>query len=168
MLKQSVQEKLNQQLNAEFYASYLYLSMSAYCQSEALTGFANWYALQSQEEYSHAMKIYHYLIDQDAPVILHPIDAPPATFSSIADVVSQTLANEQKVTKMITDLAGFCLDEKDHATHIFLHWFVTEQIEEEAAVRDLRDRLKLIGNSGEGLLMLDRDLGARTPEKESE
>ena len=168
MLKQSVQEKLNQQLNAEFYASFLYLSMSAYCQSEALTGFANWYGLQSQEEYSHAMKIYRYLIDQDAPVILHPIEAPPATFSSIADVVSKTLENEQKVTTMITDLAGFCLDEKDHATHIFLHWFVTEQIEEEAAVRDLRDRLKLIGNSGEGLLMLDRDLGARAPEKEAE
>jgi len=166
MLSPKMQERLNQHLNVEFNASYLYLSMSAYCKSISLNGFANWYSIQSKEETVHAMKIYDYLIDQDAPVKLMALSEPLAQFNSIIEVVENTLDNEKEVSSLINDLAGFALKENDHATNIFLHWFVTEQIEEEALVRDVLEQLKMVGDSGEGLLLLDREMVSRKLEEE--
>lgn len=164
MITKEMQDRLNRQLNVELYASYIYLSMAAYCKSIAYNGFASWFSTQSDEERGHAMKIYSYLLDQDAAVKLQAIDQPPSEFKSLLDVIEQTLAHEQKVTKLINELAGAAQKENDFATATFLHWFITEQIEEEATVRDILDQLKRIKDSNEGLMILDRELGSRRGE----
>lgn len=164
MISKKMGERLNAHLNEEFFAFYQYLALSAYCHSRSLTGFAHWFLLQAQEEQAHAMKFYNYLLDQDCDIALLPIKQPACSFNSVLEAAEKALANEQHVTKQINDLFSFALEEKDHATHIFLHWFVTEQVEEEANFRDLIERLKLGGESGEALLLLDRELGARQPE----
>lgn len=168
MISKEMQERLNKQLNNEFYAFYLYLSMSAYCTNISYDGFARWFSLQSDEERGHAMRIYRYLLDQDAPIKLLPIDQPPSDFKSLVDVIEQTLANEQKVTKQICELASFAQKDNDFATATFLQWFITEQIEEESLVRNVLDQIKRIQNSNEGLMILDRELGSRQPESEEE
>ncbi len=164
MISDAMAKRLNEHLNVEFFAFYQYLSMAAYCHSKALNGFAHWFSMQADEEQMHAMKIYNYIIDVDQDVELLPIKKPTAQFDSILDCMEKALAHEQHVTACINDLAGASLENKDHATLIFLQWFVTEQVEEEAAVRDIVDQLRMVGDSGEGLLMLDRELAQRKPE----
>ena len=107
------------------------------------------------------MKIYNYILEQDSSVKLLPIKAPESNLKNVAEAIQLALENEKVVTKSVNDLVGFALEEKDHATGIFLQWFVTEQVEEEASLRDILDNLKLAGDSGEGLLMLDREMGKR-------
>ncbi|TFG37797.1 MAG: ferritin [Syntrophobacterales bacterium] len=166
MLNKKMLDELNTQINREIYSAYLYMSMSAYSQYIGLKGFANWFMVQYQEEMGHAMKIYHYVIDQGEKVTLKAIDGPPTEFESPLDMFEKTLVHEKFVTKSINELVDLAIDEKDHATKIFLQWFVTEQIEEEGNDNDIINQLKLIGGDGNGLLMLDRELGTRiyTPE----
>jgi ferritin len=161
MLSKKMLNALIEQINKEMYSAYLYMSMSAYSQHQGLKGFANWFMVQYQEEMGHAMKIYDYVNDQGERVILKAIDEPPAEFESPLDMFEKTLTHEKFVTKSINDLVGIAKSEKDYATEIFLQWFVTEQIEEEGNDNDIISRLKLIGKDGNGLLMLDRELGAR-------
>ena len=170
MLNKKIEEELNGQVNAEWYSAYLYMSMSAHSQHEGLKGFANWFMVQYQEEMSHAMKIYDYVNDHGEKVMLKAIDKPPAEFKTPLDMFEKTLAHEKTVTKSINDLVSLAISEKDYATQIFLQWFVTEQIEEEGNDNDIIGRLRLIGDNGNGLLMLDRELGARvfSPETASE
>ncbi len=169
MLNNTIAEELNKQINREIYSAYLYMSMSAYSQHIGLKGFANWFMVQYNEEMEHAMKIYTYVNDQGAQVKLLAIDEPPAEFDSPLDMFEKTLKHEQFITKSINDLVDLAIEEKDHATEIFLQWFVTEQIEEEGNDNDIIGQLKLIGDNGNGLLMLDRELGSRvfTPETTS-
>jgi ferritin len=157
---------LNQQLNLEFQAWYKYTAMSAHCEGLGLAGCAHWFALQAEEERGHAMRIYRYILDQDKSVRLLPLAEPQAEFASVIEVFEASLASEQAVTRSLNELAGAAMAENDHATHIFLHWFVTEQVEEEASVRDVLDRLRLIEGSGHGLLLIDKELGERVPESE--
>ncbi len=161
MISEQMAEQLNNQMNIEFFASYKYLAMSAYCQSISLNGFGNWFSQQSQEESSHAMKIYAYLLDQDSQPHLLPIPEPQNTFSSIVEVFEKALESERHVTSCINELAALSMKLSDHATHIFLHWFVTEQVEEESTVRMILDQVRMVAKSGEGLLLLDRELGQR-------
>jgi ferritin len=161
MLSKKMLNALNEQINKEMYSAYLYMSMSAHSQSVGLKGFANWFMVQYQEEMGHAMKIYGYVNDQGEKVVLRAIDKPPADFESPLDMFEKTLTHEKFVTKSINKLVGMAISEKDYATEIFLQWFVTEQIEEEGNDNDIISRLKLIGKDGNGLLMLDRELGAR-------
>lgn len=162
MIPAAVSGALQKQLNLEFQAFYKYLAISSYCESISLNGFARWFAAQSEEERGHAMKIYQYMLDQDAEVRLLPLVEPKSGFSSIEDAVATALENEQIVTKSINELAGLTIKESDYATHSFLKWFIDEQVEEEATVRTMLDQVKMVHNSGEGLLMLDREFGGRT------
>ena len=158
MISNKMAQELNGQINEEFYSAYFYMSMSAHSESENLKGVAAWFMAKYEEEMVHAMKIYRYLHDQGARVELEAVDKPPAEYAGVLDMFEKTLAHEQGVTASFNDLVDAALTEKDHATNIFLHWFVTEQIEEEATVNDIIGRVKLVGERGEGLYMIDNEL----------
>jgi ferritin len=161
MLSQKMQETLNAQINAEYYSSYLYLSMAAWCDQANLKGMANWFRLQSQEEMIHVMKFFRYVLDRKGKVLLTAIDAPPTAWDSALAVFEHTLKHEQHVTSLINNLADQAMAEKDHATHMLLEWFVNEQVEEEAVADQIVGELRLLKGSSEGLYMLDKELGQR-------
>jgi ferritin len=161
MLSQTMEKAFNDQVKWELYSSYLYLSMSSYCNNLGLAGFANWMRMQAQEELFHAMKFYDYIMERGGRAIMQPIDAPPSEWGGPLDVFEKVLEHEKHVTGLIHTLADLALDERDHAGSIFLQWFISEQVEEEATVADLVHKLRLIGGEGQGLLMLDKELSAR-------
>ena len=161
MINQKVCSALNKQLNNEMYSAYLYLSMSSYAGSIGLKGSANWFMVQYQEEMVHAMKFYNFINSRGVHVELGAISSPPSEFRSLLDMMEKTLAHEEFITSSIYELVDLALAERDHATHIFLQWYVTEQVEEEENDRDIIGKLKLIGDNGQGLLMLDAELGTR-------
>ena len=161
MLTRKLLDALNKQMNNEIYSAYLYLSMSSYAGSIGLKGSANWFMVQYQEEMVHAMKFFNFINSRGEHVELGALPAPPNEFRSLLDMFEQTLVHEQFITSSIDELADLALAEKDHATSIFLQWFITEQIEEEENDRDIIGKLRLIGDNGQGLLMLDNELGTR-------
>ena len=161
MLSEKIMEALNKQVNREIYSAYLYLSMSAYSTFKGLKGFANWFMVQYQEEMVHAMKFYDYINDQGGRIKLMAIEQPPAEFGSPLEMFEKTLDHEKFVTKCINDLVDLAIEEKDNATRIFLQWFVTEQIEEEANDNEIIAKLKLVGKEGNRLFMIDKELGTR-------
>ena len=161
MLNKRLEVELNNQLNAELYSAYLYLSMSASLASKNLSGFSNWMKVQFEEEQFHALKLYNYIIDRGGKVTLTEIEAPKTEWTDILDVFRDVLAHEEKVTSLINELVNIAMEEKDHATVSFLQWFVTEQVEEEATVSDLLDQLKLVEGKGSGLFILDREAKQR-------
>jgi ferritin len=162
MLSDKMQDALNGQLNAEFYSSYLYLSMNAYFKSVNLDGFANWMYYQVQEELAHSMKLYDFINQRGGKVKLLQIEAPSTAWSSPLAVFEATLEHEQKVTALINELVELALAEHDHATSIFLQWFVSEQVEEEESVSGVLEQLKLMGEAKGGLFMIDRELAKRS------
>jgi ferritin len=168
MLTEKMQKALNGQLNAELYSSYLYLSMNAYFKSVNLDGFANWMHYQAQEELEHSMKFYDFILQRGGQVQLQQIEAPPTEWSSPLAVFEATLKHEQKVTGLINDLVDVAHEERDHATDIFLQWFVSEQVEEEENVGGVLEQLKLMGDAQGGLFMIDRELAKRSPSGGSE
>jgi len=161
MLKKKVEKALNEQLNAEFNSSYLYLSMAAYFESKNFDGFANWMKAQAKEEAGHAMKFYGYIGSRGGRVTLGKIDAPKADWSSPLEAFQAALAHEELITSKVNDLVDLANQEKDNASHQFLMWFVGEQVEEEDSVTRIVEKLKLIGDHPSGLFMMDRELGAR-------
>ena len=161
MLNERMVEALNTQLNKEIYSAYLYLSMSACSSFIGLKGFANWFMVQYQEEMVHAMKIYNYVDSQGGQVKLMAVEQPATEFESALEMFEKTLEHEKFITKSINDLVNLAIEEKDHATNIFLQWFVTEQIEEEGNDNDIISKLKLVGDKGNGLFMIDRELASR-------
>ncbi len=161
MLPKKVEKALNEQINAEFFSAYLYLSMSAYLNDISLIGFANWMRAQYEEEKFHAMKMYDYVLERGGKVKLKAIEAPKHKWKDIIDVFEDVLEHEQHVTKLINDLVSLSIDERDHATVNFLQWFVDEQVEEESTVSDMLAQLKLVGGNGSGLFMLDREAAQR-------
>lgn len=161
MISKKMIQALNKQINNEIYSAYLYLSMSSFTTFIGLKGAANWFMVQYQEEMLHAMKLYDYVNSQGEHVQLAAIPAPPTEFGTLLSMFEQTLKHEQFITKCINDLMDQAVKEKDHATQIFLQWFVTEQIEEEGNDNDIIARLKLVGDSTQGLMMVDRDLATR-------
>ncbi|MBC7115269.1 MAG: ferritin [Archaeoglobi archaeon] len=160
-MKERVLESLNRQINAELYSAYLYLSMSAYFESEGLKGFANWMRVQAQEELMHGMKIFDYVNERGGRVRLGSIEMPPSEWKSPLDVFESVLSHEKKVTSMINELVELAMEEKDYATYNFLQWFVAEQVEEEASAEEIRRQLELIGDDRRALLMIDRELAQR-------
>jgi ferritin len=156
-----MQKGLNAQMIAELYSSYLYLSMNAYFKSVNLDGFANWMYAQAQEELMHAMKFYEFINQRGGRVTLEAIEAPPTEWDGPVAVFEETLKHERKVTGLINDLVEVALEERDHATQIFLQWFVTEQVEEEDSVGNVLEQLKLLKDAKGGLFMMDRELAKR-------
>jgi ferritin len=161
MLSKTMQDALNDQINAEYYSSYLYLSMAAWAESASLKGFANWFRVQVQEENFHAMKFFQYVLDRRGVVKLAAIAGPPTQWASPLAAFEATLAHEQHVTGRINKLADLAIKENDHASHALLEWFVNEQVEEEAAADLILQQLKLAGDAPAALFILDRELGAR-------
>lgn len=162
MLKKPVEDALNRQVNAEFYSSYLYLAMSAYCESITMKGFARWLRLQSQEEMAHGMKIYDYIIEAGGTPKFMAIEAPMTPWKSLQAVFEQVYAHEKKVTGLINDLVDLAAKDKDHATKNFLGWFVKEQVEEESTASEILAKIKMIGDVPGHLFLLDHELGKRT------
>lgn len=161
MISPKMTAALNTHLNKELYSAHLYLSMSSYATYIGLKGTANWFMVQYQEEMVHFMKFYGYINSQGQHVQLGGLEPIPAEFASFLDLFEKTLAHEQIITRCINELMDLAITEKDHATQIFLQWFITEQIEEEENDREIIGKLKLIGDHGHGLLMLDTELAAR-------
>lgn len=152
---------LNQQMNREIYSAYLYLSMSAYFESMGLKGFANWMRVQWQEELEHAMKFFDYISSRGGRVELYAIEEPPKNWSSPLSVFEFALEHERKVTKLISDLVELAVAEKDHATFNMLQWFVKEQVEEEESFAEIVEKLKLAGDDGRILFLIDNELAKR-------
>lgn len=161
MINKKVEEAINNQIVREIYSSNLYLQMAAYFSKLNLKGFANWMRVQTQEEMAHALKLYDYLLERGGNIILDKIDAPPFDWNSPLDVFEASYKHEIQVTKWINEIADVALETKDHATSIFMQWFITEQVEEEANVSEIVDRLKLISDSKSGLFMIDNELKLR-------
>lgn len=161
MIGKKMQEALNEQINAELYSAYLYLSMVAYLESVNLPGFANWMRVQTQEELTHAMKIYDYVNDRGGKVSLKSIAQPPAEWDSPLAAFQAAYKHEQKVTGLINDLVNLAIEEKDHAANMFLQWFVNEQVEEEKSAETIVQKLKLIADTPGGMYMLDNEMGRR-------
>jgi ferritin len=161
MMSKTMQDALNEQMKHEFYSSYLYLSMSAYCDRSNLPGLARWMRAQAQEETKHAMKIFDHLLDRGGRVELQPLGRPPVDFASARDVFEQAHQHEQQVTASINKVYGLAVDERDFASTVFLDWFVKEQVEEEKTSGLLAEQFRMVGDDRPGLLMLDRELGQR-------
>jgi ferritin len=159
MIKPQIAEQINQQINREFFSAYFYLDMSAAAENTGFKGIAAWFQAKYLEENTHAMKMHRYLLDHGAAVVLAAIADPSGNYEGPLDMFEQTLKHEQGVTASINELVDAAMTEKDHATYIFLQWFVTEQTEEEATVGDIIAQLKLVGERGEGLYMIDKELG---------
>lgn len=163
MLSPDIENAMNSQIAAELYSSQLYLAMSAYCEEQALPGFAHWFKLQSDEEREHALKFLRHVVDRGGRVMLTGIDAPQSDFGSPQGAFEQALAHEMNVTMMIDGLYGMAVQHGDYASQVFLQWFVTEQVEEERTMETIVERFKRVDKDATGLLMLDRELGAAGP-----
>ena len=161
MIKNSIEKSINDQINAELYSAYLYISMSAFFESQNLKGFAHWMQVQAKEETKHAMKFYGYLFERGGRVTLQAIEKPPVEWKSALEVFASTYEHEHKVTGRIHKMVDMANHENDHATAHFLMWYVDEQVEEEASAFDVVQKLKFIGDSTNGIYMLDKELGAR-------
>jgi ferritin len=162
MLNKKIEKVLNDQINAEMYSAYLYLSMSAYFESKNLSGMANWMYVQYQEEMTHAMKFYRYVNDRGGKVTFKEIKAPKTEWKDSVDVFTNVLEHEQYVTSLINSLVDLAIEEKDHATNNMLQWFVAEQVEEEASAEDILEKVKRVIDSRNGLYLIDKELSSRT------
>jgi ferritin len=161
MISKTLQDAINDQIRHEINSAYLYLGMSMYAYATNLPGIGTWLRLQWQEELGHAMKFAGIVGDRGGRVTLQAIDKPPAEFKSPLDVFQQVLAHEQKITALINKLYETALKENDYSTQVELQWFIREQVEEEKAAAGIVEQLKMVGESGTPLLMLDRQLAAR-------
>jgi ferritin len=161
MISKVMQDAINEQINKEMYSSYIYLSMAAYFEAESLPGFGNWLRIQAVEENEHAMKLYDYLLERGGKVELKAIPAPKADWGSALEAVEQVLEHEQFVTKSIHDLYELAVKEKDYPTQVMLHWFIEEQVEEEASASAILDGMKRIESHQTAILMLDHRLSKR-------
>lgn len=166
MLSKKLHSTLNDQINAELFSAYLYLSMSSWFKAQNLEGFASWLQIQAQEEVGHAMKIYGYIHDKGAAVELKQIDTPQKSWKSPLAAFEDAYKHEVYISGRINNLADIALSEKDHATNVFLHWFVEEQVEEEASALAVVEKLKLVASHPGGIYMLDREMASRGAEGE--
>jgi len=166
MISKKMQDALNGQINAEMYSAYLYLAMSAYFQSINFNGFAQWMNVQYQEEMMHAMKIYDFIAERGGRIVLDAIDKPQSEWKSPLAAFEAAYKHEQKVTGLIYGLVELAKKEKDHATDIFLQWFVSEQVEEENNASEIVAKLQMLKDSTGQMFMLDRELGKRKAESE--
>lgn len=161
MISDKMIAAINEQINKEIFSEYMYISMQAWLADQNLDGMANWMDAQAQEEHFHAMKFFNYLIERGAKVQLKAIAAPPVDFKSPLKVFQESLDHEKFVSESINELMDLAIKEKDHATKSFLQWFIDEQVEEEASVDRVVNMLKMVGENGHGIMMIDRELAQR-------
>ncbi len=162
MVSEKLVKALNDQLNFEFESAQLYLSMAAFCASESLDGFANFFLVQAEEERFHAMKFFKFINDIGHRTIITEIKGPNNDYTSVLDAFEKALVHEKSVTKRIYDLSDIALNEREHATMAFLKWFIEEQVEEEANFDSIIQKLKRIENDSNAFFMLDTEFATRT------
>ncbi|GHV56111.1 ferritin [Bacteroidia bacterium] len=160
MISKKIESAINDQINAEFWSAYLYLSMSMYCANQSLSGAANWFHIQFREEQDHAQKFMSYVLSRGGQVLLQPIEKVETSWDSLLSAFKDTLAHEKVVTGKINHIYDLSVEEKDYATQSLLNWFIDEQVEEEEAARQMIDTLTMIGD-GYGLYQFDKELAAR-------
>lgn len=168
MISKDMENAINEQINKELYSAYYYLSMAAFLESDGLDGMAKFMKAQAQEEIEHAMKFYNYINEQGGRVSLAAIEKPKVDFKDAQEIFSLALDHEKYVTSRINTLVDLALKENDHATKAFLDWYVTEQVEEEATMNTILDKINRMGTSGHGLLMLDAQLAQRSISEDEE
>ena len=161
MISDKLTIAINKQINAELWSAYLYLSMSAHFSNESLAGFANWFKVQFHEEQDHALKLMNYLISKGNKVELSPIQEVKTSWDSALEAFEETLKHEKVVTSLINNLVSIARSENDYATESMLQWFVNEQVEEEETAQGMIDELKLIGDNGVGIYMMNKELATR-------
>ena len=164
MKSKKVEDAINAQINEEIFSAYLYLAMAAQADAMGLPGFVNWFKLQYGEELAHADRFFTYLLERDGEVKLEAIGKPELSKETALSLFEKALAHEQHITQLIFKLKDLARSESDHATDVFLEWFVNEQVEEEASTRAVIDQLKMVDGNPNGLFMIDRELAARQPE----
>lgn len=160
-MNKKVSESINSQINKEFYSAYLYLSMSQYFESENMPGMANWMYQQFKEEQFHAQKLINYMNSRGTRVELEMLQKPKIFWNNCSEVFEDSKEHEESVTASINALTALAMQEQDFATVNFLQWYVNEQIEEEENITNILSQIKLIGDNGYGLLMLDKELSVR-------
>jgi ferritin len=156
-----VEKALNEQIHAEFFSFYLYLTVAAYFTAHHLDGFAHWMRIQAQEEFGHAMKLLDYLAERGGTVELMALDAPQREWASPSTAIEAVLNHEQHISQRINKIVDLATAENDHATTVLMHWYVNEQVEEEATADTLFHQVKMVEDSPHGLLMIDRELAGR-------
>ncbi|MDD3802847.1 MAG: ferritin [bacterium] len=161
MISKKMAKEINDQIQRELFSEYLYLQMAAFLKGENFDGMAKWMTIQAKEEHSHAMKFFEFLYDRGENVILQKIDSPKNDFKSVLEVFKYAYGHELTVTKNINNLMALAKKENDYASESFLKWYVDEQVEEEASFDKIVKILQKIKDSGNGLIMLDKQLGKR-------
>ena len=161
MLSKKLLDALNQQINDEYYSSYIYQSMVAFFEDLNLDGCAHWMKMQAEEEHLHALKIFNYVVERGGRVELFAVPKPPIEWDSPRGAFDAALDHEKLMTDKISKLADLAIDERDHATNNLMQWYVSEQVEEEANVDDILKKLDMMGDSGTGLFLMDRELKSR-------
>ena len=162
MLSSNLYKAINEQINAELWSAYLYLSMSMDCQAKGYNGIANWFYVQFQEEQAHARIFMNYLNSVDAKVELLPIAEVRTSWDSVLDMFKQTLEHEKKVTAMINNIAAIANADKDYAAINRINWFIDEQVEEEESAREMITTFEAVEGNKYGMYMIDKELAART------
>ena len=161
MRSQKVEDALNRQINEELFSAYYYLAMAAESDRLGMPGFANWFKMQFSEELAHADRFFNYVLERDGQVKLEAIGQPEVGDETPLSLFEKALKHEQHITQCIFDLKDLAREESDHATDVFLEWFVSEQVEEEASARAVIDQLKMVDGNPNGLFMIDRELASR-------
>ncbi len=161
MISDKMAAKINEQIKNELYSGHLYLSMAAYCSSIDMDGFANFFIVQEQEERAHAMKFYHYLVEQNKEVKIYGLDQPKQDFKSLVEVFDLAWKHEQRITSLLNEIMHLAVDEKDYATQSLIKWYIDEQVEEEASMLKILKQLQMVGEKGPGIFMLDAHLKER-------
>ncbi|MFZ1750826.1 MAG: ferritin [Saprospiraceae bacterium] len=157
-LSQKMQEAINNQIAYEGYASNFYLALAYWCDDQALEGCKKFFMRQSEEERMHMLKLYDYMSESGVHPITPAFDQPPTTYSGIKEVFQKVFEQERSVTVSIHNLLKLALEENDYNTQHFLQWYVDEQREEEAVIRTILDRIKVIGEGGQSLYYIDKEV----------
>lgn len=164
MIKQKIQDEINEQIQAEFQSGWLYLQFSAWFENKNLEGFAHWMKMQWQEEQEHGMKFYDHLLRRGGEVELQEIVKPKVSADSVIGIFEKVLDHERYITKRIHSLYDLAKEEDDYPLQTLLHWFIDEQVEEEENAESILERLEMIGGEGTSLYILDRELMKRDAE----
>jgi ferritin len=164
MIKQKIQDEINEQIQAEFQSAWLYLQFSAWFENKNLEGFAHWMKMQWREEQEHGMKFYDHLLRRGGEVELQQIEKPKVSADRVIGIFEKVLDHERYITKRIHSLYDLAKEEDDYPLQTLLHWFIDEQVEEEENAESILERLEMIGGEGTSLYILDRELANRDAE----
>ena len=161
MMSRNLYNAINDQINAELWSAYLYLSMSMDCEAKGYKGIANWFYVQFQEEQAHARIFMNYLNSRGEKVVLLPIAEVKTEWDAVLDMFKDTFNHEQKVTSMINNIAAIAEQDRDYATVNRIAWFVDEQVEEEESAREMISTFEAVEGNKYGMYMLDKELATR-------